>query len=91
MTSKSDAPVNWAERALEKQERIKSERESQRDVFQVQPETPPTVQSGRFTFQTADELKKQEAAVTAARTQRSMRLVAGLLMCFGLVFFFSVP
>ncbi len=91
VTSKSDAPVNWAERALEKQERIKSERESQRDVFQVQPETPPTVQSGRFTFQTADELKKQEAAVTAARTQRSMRLVAGLLMCFGLVFFFSVP
>ncbi|NNJ68592.1 MAG: serine/threonine protein kinase [Boseongicola sp.] len=83
--------VNWAVRALEKQERIKSERESQIDIPDEDAESVSAAQAAKYPFQTAEQLKEQEAAVTAARTQRSMRLVAGLLMCFSLVFFFAVP
>jgi serine/threonine protein kinase len=84
--------VNWAARALEKQEHIKSERESQPDVIGAEEEDfIAAAQAVKYPFQTAEDLKKEEAAASAALTQRSMRLVAGLLVCFSLVFFFTMP
>jgi len=84
--------VNWAARALEKQERIKSERESQPDVIgAAEEDIVSAAQAVKYPFQTAEDLKKEEAAASAALTQRSMRLVAGLLVCFSLVFFFTMP
>ena len=87
------AEINWVGRALEKQERIRSERESQLEVFET--ETGRCVSSNltQTPLDTTDEFTTEAMAPEAGSITkyRPTRIVAGLVICLSLVFFFKIP
>ena len=81
--------INWVERALEKQERIRSERESALEVFPSEPEIAPS--SGQKPFETSEDLIAQGVRARELAKLRASRIIAGLLVCFSMVFFLDIP
>lgn len=86
--SPTNSETKWVERALEKQERIKSERESALEVLKEASVVPPPSQNP---FETADDLMAATEKANSLHKLRSSRIVAGLLVCFSLVFFLDIP
>ena len=80
--------TNWVDRALEKQERIRSERESQLEIFQAS--SPGDVRS--TPTQTASNSWLEGAVAPASESRPKVRpigIVFGLLFCFCLFAFLN--
>ena len=85
--------TNWIDRALEKQESIRIEREDELEIYETEPEARDRSTSSKNPLEMPDDLT--DGAVTAEVAPKAknlpIRILVGILVCFSFAVFFDSP